>query len=158
MADELKDQRVVTMMSPTELEAIDDWMFKNRIRSRGEAIRRLCQLGLITNEVTPALIARSTKALEWANEQMNELVKRNRNNVPEREIVNFMIGSFLGLQGQVIDIFGDVENLNAGHDLLKSSPSMNEAIQKLNEFRIDENVSSVDGLQRIVEGFQNLKE
>lgn len=44
---ELKDQRVVTMMSPSELEAIDDWMFKNRIRSRGEAIRRLCKLSLV---------------------------------------------------------------------------------------------------------------
>lgn len=43
---ELKDHRVVTMMSPSELEAIDDWMFKNRIRSRGEAIRRLCQVGI----------------------------------------------------------------------------------------------------------------
>lgn len=49
MADddkELKDQRVVTMMSPSELEAIDDWMFRHRIRSRGEAIRRLCQAGI----------------------------------------------------------------------------------------------------------------
>ena len=45
---ELKDQRVVTMMSPSELEAIDDWMFKNRIRSRGEAIRRLCQVGIMS--------------------------------------------------------------------------------------------------------------
>lgn len=47
---ELKDQRVVTMMSPSELEAIDDWMFKSRIRSRGEAIRRLCQMGILADE------------------------------------------------------------------------------------------------------------
>lgn len=46
MSDELKDQRVVTMMSPSELAAIDDWMFENRVRSRGEAIRRLCQMGI----------------------------------------------------------------------------------------------------------------
>lgn len=43
---ELKDQRVVTMMSPSELEAIDDWMFRNRLRSRAEAIRHLCRLGM----------------------------------------------------------------------------------------------------------------
>ncbi|MBB2697691.1 UNVERIFIED_ORG: hypothetical protein GGI66_002351 [Rhizobium esperanzae] len=43
---ELKDQRIPIMMSATELSAIDDWSFKNRIRSRGEAIRRLCQIGL----------------------------------------------------------------------------------------------------------------
>lgn len=52
---ELKDQRVVTMMSPSELEAIDDWMFKSRIRSRGEAIRRLCQIGLVFDEHAPSL-------------------------------------------------------------------------------------------------------
>lgn len=48
---ELKDQRVVTMMTASELEAIDDWMFKNRIRSRGEAIRRLCQIGLESSHI-----------------------------------------------------------------------------------------------------------
>lgn len=40
--DELKDQRVTIMMSESELSLIDDWMFANRLRSRGEAIRRLC--------------------------------------------------------------------------------------------------------------------
>lgn len=50
MADELKDQRVVTMMSPSELEAIDEWSFKHRIRSRGEAIRRLCHIGMVSEE------------------------------------------------------------------------------------------------------------
>ena len=49
--DELKDQRVVTMMTPSELQAIDDWMFANRIRSRGEAIRRLCQVGLQFDDI-----------------------------------------------------------------------------------------------------------
>jgi hypothetical protein len=47
VAEELKDQRVVTMMSPSELESIDDWMFRHRIRSRGDAIRRLCQIGML---------------------------------------------------------------------------------------------------------------
>ncbi|WP_162783617.1 hypothetical protein [Devosia naphthalenivorans] len=50
MADELKDQRIITLMTPTELEAIDEWSFANRIRSRGEAIRRLCQIGLSVAE------------------------------------------------------------------------------------------------------------
>jgi hypothetical protein len=43
---ELKDQRIPIMMTEAELQAIDDWMFKNRLRSRGEAIRRLCQIGM----------------------------------------------------------------------------------------------------------------
>lgn len=43
---EIKDQRVPLVMAPSELQELDDWMHQNRIRSRGEAIRRLCQIGM----------------------------------------------------------------------------------------------------------------
>jgi len=43
---EPKDQRVVIMMTRSELKAVDDWSFARRIRSRGEAIRRLLASGL----------------------------------------------------------------------------------------------------------------
>lgn len=46
MAEELRTERVTTMMAPSEVKAIDDWSFQQRIRSRGEAIRRLIELGL----------------------------------------------------------------------------------------------------------------
>lgn len=46
MTDEPKDQRIPVLMSASELKAIDDWSFEQRIRSRGEAIRRLVALGL----------------------------------------------------------------------------------------------------------------
>lgn len=46
MDDTLKSERVTIMMSPSELKTIDDWSFAQRIRSRGEAIRRLIALGL----------------------------------------------------------------------------------------------------------------
>ena len=36
------------MMSPQEAAALDDWMFKHRIRSRAEAIRQLCQKAMTT--------------------------------------------------------------------------------------------------------------
>ena len=48
MADEIKTERVTILMSPSELKTIDDWSFEQRIRSRGEAIRRLIELGLET--------------------------------------------------------------------------------------------------------------
>lgn len=46
MSAELKSERVTTMMTPSEVKDVDDWAFESRIRSRGEAIRRLIQLGL----------------------------------------------------------------------------------------------------------------
>ncbi|MUO30814.1 MULTISPECIES: ribbon-helix-helix protein, CopG family [Rhizobium/Agrobacterium group] len=47
---ELKDLRISVMMTESDLKAIDNWSFENRIRSRGEAIRRLFRMGL---EATP---------------------------------------------------------------------------------------------------------
>ena|ERR1700722_4799034 len=44
--DKKLTERVPLLMAPSELRAIDDWMFANRLRSRGEAIRRLIERGL----------------------------------------------------------------------------------------------------------------
>lgn len=53
MTDEpkaLKDQRIQVLMSEGEVQAVDDWAFANRIKSRGEAIRRLCTIGLLWDQ------------------------------------------------------------------------------------------------------------
>lgn len=42
MEVEPRNKRVPIMLSQTELEAIDDWRFANRVATRSEAIRRLC--------------------------------------------------------------------------------------------------------------------
>ena len=49
MPDEPIDQRVALVMRASELREVDDWSFAHRIRSRGEAIRRLIKLGLETS-------------------------------------------------------------------------------------------------------------
>ena len=46
MDEELKTERVTTMMTLSEVKAVDDWSFQQRIRSRGEAIRRLIEMGI----------------------------------------------------------------------------------------------------------------
>jgi hypothetical protein len=48
---EMKSERITTMMTPSEVKVIDDWAFANRIRSRGEAIRRLIEVGLKARQV-----------------------------------------------------------------------------------------------------------
>lgn len=55
MADEKKTLKFQMMMSPQEAEQLDDWMFKTRLRSRAEAIRRLCQIGLALEGSIPEL-------------------------------------------------------------------------------------------------------
>ena len=46
MSEELKTIKFQLMLGPLEAEAIDDWGFAHRIRTRAEAIRRLCKIGL----------------------------------------------------------------------------------------------------------------
>lgn len=60
---ENKTERVQLLMAPTEVEAIDEWGFKNRIRTRAEAMRRLCQLGLELDQFIPALSQHIGKTL-----------------------------------------------------------------------------------------------
>ena len=47
---EQKTERFNMFMSPSEMKAIDEWAWKNKIRSKSEAVRRLCQMALILDE------------------------------------------------------------------------------------------------------------
>lgn len=44
--DELNSERIITPMSKSLVQAIDDFRFSSRMPSRAEAIRRLIRLGL----------------------------------------------------------------------------------------------------------------
>jgi len=57
MPDELRSERVTVMMTPSEVTAIDDWSFARRIRSRGEAVRRLVEMSLGNAKRKPAKAA-----------------------------------------------------------------------------------------------------
>ena len=43
---EKKTERIQVVMAPSDVEAVDDWSFANRVRSRSDAIRRLVHLGI----------------------------------------------------------------------------------------------------------------
>lgn len=68
MADENKTERVQLLMTPSELKAIDDWSFENRIRGRAEAMRRLCQMGIGLDSEAKNIINRSAKVTEQAKQ------------------------------------------------------------------------------------------
>lgn len=71
---ENKTERVQLLMAPTEVEAIDEWGFKNRIRTRAEAMRRLCQLGLELDQFIPALSQHIGKTLRSIEELLAKTV------------------------------------------------------------------------------------
>lgn len=55
-SDEQKTERFNMFMSPTEMKAIDEWAWSARIRSKSEAVRRLCQSGLALEAAAPAIV------------------------------------------------------------------------------------------------------
>jgi len=56
MAEETKDNRVTILMAPSELKEVDDWSFSHRVRSRGEAIRRLISMGIAAEPILRDLL------------------------------------------------------------------------------------------------------
>lgn len=76
MADkELKTIKFQMMLSESEAEAIDDWSFKLRIRSRAEAIRRLCQIGMRADENVRAVLKESEKSVTNRVDELKVLME-----------------------------------------------------------------------------------
>lgn len=46
MAKELRGERLQIMLSPEELEALDDFRFRHRMPTRAAAVREILKLGL----------------------------------------------------------------------------------------------------------------
>ena len=64
-----KTERITTMMAPSDVKVIDDWAFANRIRSRGEAIRRLIEAGLkVSARKRSTIRARGTLQIPYTRE------------------------------------------------------------------------------------------
>lgn len=75
MDTELKDQRVTIMLTPSEYKAVEDWSFANRIRSRGEAIRRLIDAGLRIPTLAADLTARMDEQETSMDKQLLDSAK-----------------------------------------------------------------------------------
>lgn len=66
--DEPKSERFNMFISKSELDAIEEWAWDHRIRSKSEAVRRLVQIGLRADKMLPEIIKHSTEASEGAIE------------------------------------------------------------------------------------------
>lgn len=75
--DELKTIKFQMMLSESEARAIDDWGFAHRIRSRAEAIRRLCQLSLIFDDRAEGMLEQADQFKSFALEpgKTNEAIE-----------------------------------------------------------------------------------
>lgn len=71
-----RENRVPMMLSDEELAAIEDWRFANRIGTRSEAIRRLCQLGIQADKILPQISHELRKSIEAEDATAASLVDR----------------------------------------------------------------------------------
>ncbi|MBB4064749.1 hypothetical protein [Gellertiella hungarica] len=67
--EEQKTERFNMFMSPSEMEAIDAWAWKNRIRSKSEAVRRLCYIALQTEPLIDKLGDAALAYIKKSNER-----------------------------------------------------------------------------------------
>lgn len=68
-----KTDRLHMLVSPEELEAIDDWQHSNKIATRSEAVRRLVQVGLRYLEHLPAYAAAAQEVTDKVSSWEGEL-------------------------------------------------------------------------------------
>ena len=57
-------ERVHLVITDEEIQTIETWRYKNRVPSKSEAIRRLCQIGLAFDRDAKTLMQRTERALK----------------------------------------------------------------------------------------------
>jgi hypothetical protein len=130
-----KTERLHMLMSRSELEAIDDWRFKNRIGTRSDAIRRLCQVGLLVGgeleALTDVTLAMSTKVSDLEDEASelwmsiaNPVVKGD---VVDREGAGYLVEKLVDRIEKIEGAADDVSSVLLGLFLATAGLTKNDA-------------------------------
>jgi len=104
---ENKTQHLHILMAPSEVEAIDEWGFKNRIRTRAEAIRRLCQMGMALDARLPRITVDLAKTQQAANEAYGKVLNAQIEAQARGE------PGLLGVNMAFLDLYRNTGNLAA---------------------------------------------
>lgn len=80
---ESETERLHVKISADEITSIEDWRYANRIPSRSEAVRRLCQIGLSWDRDGKVLLKRAQRALKATIMIMERVSKADIENMPK---------------------------------------------------------------------------
>lgn len=122
---EVKDQRVPLVMAPSELQELDDWMHENRIRSRGEAIRRLCQVGIRI----PADIATFLASAKSAYDHFHDAFVRSRGK-PDAERLEIYEGMLAEAGPDMLQAVIDASMLAGLYQAAASGQDLTESLKE----------------------------
>lgn len=139
--DEPKSERFNMFISKSEMEAIDDWSWRKRIRSKSEAVRRLVQIGLAVEKnliESSALLVSANNSLDSVVTRVDNEIMRSKGDINELNILELLLAhleSFENLlstnrrlAGIQHDMLVEIERLSMNDDVLT-------ALQSAKEFR-----------------------
>lgn len=126
-----REHRVPMMLSADELAAIDNWRFGNRVATRSEAIRRLCQIGLhetkdleIVEDLLKLAFDWNDKILRWAKEYDEEHgISRD----PDAQAPLHMKGSYINTM-ILLTVLTHVRQMLSRSDVLTSEKDLKKAL------------------------------
>lgn len=123
---ETETERLQLKITSAEIAAIDDWRFANRVPSRSEAVRRLCRIALIQQELKPS-INESMKGLVDAVVLLGDETLQERPRTPEetvelRDLALSVFNHCYSLYDKIVEQTVRLEGLSSG------DTSLNEAL------------------------------
>lgn len=75
LPDDKKTERLHMLISPSELDAIDDWRFAKRLPTRAEAVRRLVQIGKVADRNILTALLLSEEASDTLHDYHSQTVE-----------------------------------------------------------------------------------
>ena len=109
-------ERLHMKLTADEREAIDDWRYTNRIPSRSEAVRRLCQIAM-SGEPFAGELAEDGRNVLGSMHRLIEMAKRN--DVPEdvRQEINTAFWEYVSLGHTITSMARKFNQITAAEDL-----------------------------------------
>ena len=144
-ADEPRQNRIPFMLSDAELSAIDEWRFENRIATRAEAIRRLCQIALLYEPLAKKLQVDARQAAEDTI-ALSDIVTAQEAAPSERSVVEVPLDLMKRIESNLLWL--DVLSIDwQAHDI-RSNPDVEAMVKK----RLERRRADAPRLRRIKEG------
>jgi hypothetical protein len=104
---ETETERLQIKITTAEIEAIDDWRYRKRVPSKSEAVRRLCRIALVSEDLRPS-INQAMKALLdpvmlLSNEMLVERPRKPEEMEELAELARHVFSMCFDLYGKVLE-------------------------------------------------------
>lgn len=154
MAKKPRENRVPIMMSDDELQAIDDWRFENRVATRSDAVRRLCQIGILFDERATEITNKAVDLCINYESRNNDAIFKFTNKKSEfygnyKEYIQDSIEITVDTVDEIRTILNILNELMAPLTSLKDTKNVEEGLTALESAKLQaKDLSLSDEIQR----------